>query len=67
VKLAQALVEHETLDKAEVEKVIRGEKIRQVEEKLKGVASIAPEANARLGSTDSKRRAPGRPQPVAAA
>ncbi|KAG8739749.1 hypothetical protein FRC12_016218 [Ceratobasidium sp. 428] len=66
-KLAQALVEHETLDKAEVEKVIRGEKIRQVEEKLKGATSMAPEANARLGSVNSKPRPSPRPQPVAAA
>ncbi|KAG8685928.1 hypothetical protein FRC09_014462, partial [Ceratobasidium sp. 395] len=65
--LAQALVEHETLDKAEVEKVIRGEKIRQVEEKLQGATSMAPEANARLGSVNSKPRPSPRPQPVAAA
>ncbi|CAE7052626.1 unnamed protein product [Rhizoctonia solani] len=56
-KLAQALVEHETLDKSEVEKVIRGEKIRQVEEKLK---SAAPEA-----STKPTRTSAPRPQPVA--
>ncbi|KAG8696785.1 hypothetical protein FRC08_006942 [Ceratobasidium sp. 394] len=66
-KLAQALVEHETLDKTEVEKVIRGEKIRQVEEKLKGASSIAPEANARLGLPNSKARTSPRPQPVTAA
>ncbi|QRV72558.1 intermembrane space AAA protease IAP protein [Ceratobasidium sp. AG-Ba] len=61
-KLAQALVEHETLDKAEVEKVIRGEKIRQVEDKLRGAAVVAPEANAKL---DSKPQPSRRPQPVA--
>ncbi|CAE6343353.1 unnamed protein product [Rhizoctonia solani] len=57
-KLAQALVEHETLDKSEVERVIRGEKIRQVEEKLK---SAAPE----LTDTKPTRTSAPRPQPVA--
>ena len=33
-QLAEALVEYETLDLEEVKKVIRGEKIRPVEEKL---------------------------------
>ena len=34
LQLAEALVEYETLDLEEVKKVIRGEKIRPVEEKL---------------------------------
>ncbi|KAH7343639.1 ATP-dependent peptidase [Rhizoctonia solani] len=63
-KLAQALVEHETLDKSEVEKVIRGEKIRQVEEKLKGVG---PESGPDLINTKPTRTSPPRPHPVAAA
>ncbi|KAG8690488.1 hypothetical protein FRC11_011229 [Ceratobasidium sp. 423] len=63
-KLAQALVEHETLDKSEVEKVIRGEKIRQVEEKLKGAA---PESSPNLTDSKPTRTPAPRPQPVAAA
>ncbi|CAE6487931.1 unnamed protein product [Rhizoctonia solani] len=63
-KLAQALVEHETLDKSEVEKVIRGEKIRQVEEKLK---SAAPESSTNLTDSKPTRTSAPRPQPVAAA
>ncbi|CAE6483185.1 unnamed protein product [Rhizoctonia solani] len=63
-KLAQALVEHETLDKSEVEKVIRGEKIRQVEEKLK---SAAPESNTNVTDPNPTRTSAPRPQLVAAA
>ncbi|CAE6509427.1 unnamed protein product [Rhizoctonia solani] len=62
-KLAQALVEHETLDKSEVEKVIRGEKIRQVEEKLK---SAAPESNTNVTDPNPTRTSAPQPQPVAA-
>jgi len=67
LKLAQALVEHETLDKSEVEKVIRGEKIRQVEEKLKGVAAVASDALPRRDAAGSKPRPASRPQSVATA
>ncbi|KAJ1308808.1 hypothetical protein OPQ81_004496 [Rhizoctonia solani] len=63
-KLAQALVEHETLDKSEVEKVIRGEKIRQVEEKLKSAAS---ESSANLTETKPTGTSAPRPQPVTTA
>ncbi|KAF8742981.1 Peptidase family M41, partial [Rhizoctonia solani] len=63
-KLAQALVEHETLDKSEVEKVIRGEKIRQVEEKLKSATS---EPGPNIAESKPTRTSAPRPQPVAAA
>ncbi|CCO32875.1 hypothetical protein BN14_06939 [Rhizoctonia solani AG-1 IB] len=63
-KLAQALVEHETLDKSEVEKVIRGEKIRQVEEKLKNATS---ESGPNTTESKPTRTSAPRPQPVAAA
>ena len=35
VKLATALVEHETLDADEVRKVVKGEQIRNIQEVLK--------------------------------
>lgn len=65
VQLAQALVEHETLDKSEVERVIRGEKIRQVEEKLKGATPATPGTDARRADSKPTRASP-RPQPAAA-
>ncbi|KAF8607874.1 ATP-dependent peptidase [Ceratobasidium sp. AG-I] len=65
-KLAQALVEHETLDKSEVEKVIRGEKIRQVEEKLKKATPITSDSTVRLGTSDAKSQPATRPQHVVA-
>lgn len=65
-KLAQALVEHETLDKSEVEKVIRGEKIRQVEEKLRKAAPLKPEPTVRLGTSEAKSQPATRPQHVSA-
>ncbi|KAF8759670.1 ATP-dependent [Rhizoctonia solani] len=64
LRLAQALVEHETLDKSEVEKVIRGEKIRQVEEKLKSATS---EPGPNIAESKPTRTSAPRPQPVAAA
>lgn len=45
LQLAHALVEHETLDAEEVRKVIRGEPIRNIKEKISHdeVAEVASE------------------------
>lgn len=67
VKLAQALVEHETLDKSEVEKVIRGEKIRQVEDKLKGATSPTETGTRLTDSKPTRGSSAPRPQPVVTA
>ena len=59
-------MEHETYDKSEVEKVIRGEKIRQVEEKLKRATPIKSDSTVRLGTSDAKPQPATRPQHVTA-
>jgi hypothetical protein len=46
VQLAEALVEYETLDLQEVKKVIKGEPIRSVEERLQDAGVVTSGSNA---------------------
>lgn len=57
-RLANALVEYETLDRAEIEKVVRGEKLS--DKKMK----VDPETPVKLPEPGTTLPAPPRPEPV---
>ena len=64
VQLANALVEYETLDLEEVKKVIKGEPIRSVEERLLEVIQDPPPESDDADSTTKPIPEPT-PQPIA--